>query len=365
MGSLSRLSRALSSTDDYRIYAPFCAKNDTLNPSTFIDCYNPSTNSWDRATSIPGFGENLVLRNFAMVSLGHHIYVIGGRLCRKVSEHNGAGLSSQGNPRVVACVRRYNVRTNSWETCAPMGQPRFNFACTVCNGRIYVAGGQSSLGRAKGISSTEVYDPALDQWRSMANMSTMRYKCVGVTWQGKIHIVGGFVDGGGENLGPFVMTRSSAEVYDAQHDRWDFVARMWELDVPPNQIVPVNGKLFSSGDCFKPWKGHIEAYDEKENLWNVVHGSHFDCLSPASTQGVASSNWPPMERLYLTMAPIGNQLYFLAGYRLSGEVSRLRSEVHVFDTAANGDIGWRSFEPIEEQGEKELCGHCCVLKQES
>ncbi|KAI3465718.1 hypothetical protein Pfo_022381 [Paulownia fortunei] len=362
MGSLSRLSRDsrnLSPTDDYRIYAPFCAKNDTLNTSTFIDCYTPSTNSWHRATSVPGVGENLVLKDFSMVSLGHHIYVIGGRLCRKVAEHDGAGVAHEFNPRVVPCVRRYNVRTDSWETCAPMAQPRFSFACTVSNNKIYVAGGQSTLVRAKGISSSEIYDPALDQWRSLANMSTMRYKCVAVTWQGKIHVVGGFVDGG-ENRGPYVMTRSSAEVYDAQRDRWDFVARMWDLDVPPNQIVAVNGKLFSSGDCFKPWKGHIEAYDEKENIWNVVHGSHFDCLSPASTHGAAGSNWPPMERLYLTMAPIGNQLYFLAGYRMPGQ---MRSEAHVFDTAANGD-GWRSFEPIEEVGEKELCGHCCVLKQE-
>ncbi|KAL0406191.1 UNVERIFIED_CONTAM: hypothetical protein Slati_3933000 [Sesamum latifolium] len=365
MSTLSRMSRGwnVSSTDDYQIYAPFCTKNATTgDTSTFVDCYTPSTNSWHRATSIPGHGENLALKDFSMVSIDHHIYVIGGRLCRKSSEPN-IGSGPEFNPRVVPCVHRYNVRTNSWDTCSPMAQPRFNFACTVFNNKIYVAGGQSTLGRAKGISSTEVYDPALDQWRSLANMSRMRYKCVGVIWQGKIHVVGGFVDGGGIP-GPFHMTRSSAEVYDVQRDKWDFMARMWDLDVPPYQIVAVNGKLFSSGDCFKRWKGHIEAYDEKENIWNVVHGSYFDCLSPTSRAEVTSSScsammWPS----YLTMAPIGNQLYFLVGYRIPGEGSRLRSEVHVFDTAAHGG-GWRSCEPFEEEGEKELCGHCVVIKQE-
>ncbi|KAL8045342.1 hypothetical protein ABFS82_08G108900 [Erythranthe guttata] len=346
MGSLSRLSR-FSNDNDYRIYAPFCFKNAThdQNTSTFIDCYSISTNSWHRTTSIPSYGENLVLKDFAMISVGHHIYIIGGRLCRRPTENDDVSDAEIG-PKVVSCVHRYNVRTDQWETCSPMAEPRFNFACIVSNGKIFVAGGQSTLGSAKGISSAEVYDITLDQWRRLANMSTMRYKCVGVAWQGKIHIVGGFVDGG-----PFVMTRSSAEVYDPENDGWAFVARMWELDVPPNQIVAVNGNLFSSGDCLKPWKGHIEWYDENEKIWNVVRGSHFDFLSPT-------------QRLYLTMTPIGNRLYFLTAYRLSGEDAQQRSAVHVFDTSADRN-GWRSFEPIEEEGEKSLCGHCCVLKQES
>lgn len=252
---------------------------------------------------------------------------------------------------------RYNVTTNHWEACAPMITPRYSFACTIGgDNKIYVAGGQSTLGRPKGISLAEVYDTTLDVWKPLPAMCMTRYKCVGVTWHGKIHVVGGFVDCG-ENCGPFVMTRSSAEVYDPEHNRWDFKPTMWELDIPPNQIAPVNGKLFSSGDCFKPWKGHIEMYDEQENLWNVVRGSHFNGLQPTSTSEVS----PQFERVYLTMAPIGNKLFFLAGYMMSGEESELRTEVHVFDTAANGG-GWQSHEPIQEEREKRLCGHCCVLK---
>ncbi|XP_051115274.1 uncharacterized protein LOC127240576 [Andrographis paniculata] len=360
MGSCSRLSRVsrdISSADNYEIYIPFCAKNAAgVHTSAFIQCYTPSTNSWRRAATpivIPGQHETLVLKDFAMAPLDHHIYVIGGRLCRKP-----AGQSdTAGSPRVVACVHRYDVRTDTWESSAPMAHQRFNFACTVSDGKIYVAGGQSTLGRATGIASAEVYDPALDRWESLPDMSTARYKCVGVAWQGKIHVFGGFVDDG-ENQGPFIMKRSSAEVYHSRRNRWDFVAGMWALDVPPYQIAAVNGKLFSSGDCFMPWKGHIDAYDEKENLWNIVRGSRCDCLSPSSAVEMAR------HRVYLTMAPIENYLYFLAGYRMPGDGARLRSEVYAFDTAANG-VGWQCFEPYEEEGEKELCGHCCVLKRES
>ncbi|KAH6775331.1 hypothetical protein C2S52_012892 [Perilla frutescens var. hirtella] len=361
MGSLSGVPDANLATNNHRIYVPFCDRNsNSNNASTFIDCYTPQANLWHRVTSIPASGENLVLKDFAMVAVGPHIYVLGGRVCINPADHGSSSPSAAASqdqeirPRVVAWVRRYDVEADAWEMCKPMSEARFSFACTVCDGKIYVAGGQSSLGRARGISSSEVYDPALDQWRSLAKMSRMRYKCVGVTWKGKIHVVGGFV--GGENYGPYDQTaRSSAEVYDAERNKWIYVARMWDLDVPPRQIVAVNGKLFSSGDCLQSWKGHIEAYDEIQNIWNVVYGSSFDCMSPTSTAAEGRS--------YLTMAPIGNQLYFLAGYRMPGEGSLLRSVVHVFDTAAEGGA-WRSMEPIEEEGEKELCGHCCVLKQD-
>ncbi|CAA3004579.1 kelch 8, partial [Olea europaea subsp. europaea] len=120
--------------------------------------------------------------------------------------------------------------------------------------------------------------------------------------------------------GPYVMTRSSVEVYDPQHDKWDFKAIMWELDVPPYQIVDVNRKLYSSGDSFKLWKGYIEAYDEKQNIWNGVNESNLHCKMP----------W---------------------------EASGLRLQVYVFDTTANGDER-RTFEPVEEERERKLCGRC-------
>ncbi|GKV03876.1 hypothetical protein SLEP1_g16116 [Rubroshorea leprosula] len=70
------------------------------------------------------------------------------------------------------------------------------------------------------------------------------------------------------------MARCSAEVYDSENAKWDLMQGMWQLDVPPNQIVAVGCKLYISGDCLNAWKG----------------------------------------------------------YRLPGEISRMMSFVHVFDT---------------------------------
>lgn len=127
-------------------------------------------------------------------------------------------------------------------------------------------------------------------------------------WQGKVHVVGGF--GGVE--GPLaVKERCSAEVYDCESATWNLMVGMWQLDVPPNQIVAVGGKLFSSGDRLNAWKGHIEVYDGKIGIWDEVDGSYLEHISsPVSTSDATGANWPPMRRLYLTMAPIGTDLYF-------------------------------------------------------
>ncbi|KAK4714311.1 hypothetical protein R3W88_020218 [Solanum pinnatisectum] len=369
MGSISSPSRnptRLSQENNdqyYRIYASFCGKDYTpnMNMSNWISCYHPSTNSWHRLTKIPGLLENQVIKSFAMVSIGETIYVIGGRHYHKAfgdgPDDNYVQEMRLGGVR--SSVLKYDTRVNTWSTCARLIMPRYNFACTCKDGKIYVAGGQTTLDSAEGTSFAEIYDPVKDEWESLPNMSTLRYKSVAVAWQGKIYVVGGFAKrGNSDSQGPYIMERSSAELYDPHQQNWEYVARMWDLDVPPNQIVNVDGKLFSSGDCLKAWKGHIEAYDENLNIWNIVDGSN----SPISTSDATVAKSPPMQRIFCTMAPIGTQLYFLAGYRMpAGETSITRTEVHVFDTSAIGN-GWRAFESIEEEEEKELCSHCCVLR---
>lgn len=140
-----------------------------------------------------------------MVSLGESLYIIGGRLCHKERAHTSDECSSlvDMEVQVSSSVLRYNVGTDQWSTCAPLGVARCDFACTISDNKIYVAGGKTFVAGgktflecARGIPFAEVYDPELDKWIHLPNMSTMRYKCVGVTWQNKIYIVGGFAEQG-------------------------------------------------------------------------------------------------------------------------------------------------------------------------
>lgn len=367
----------------YRVYVSFCLRQPTLttnNISNWIECYNPYSHMWSYVSPIPGITESYVLKGFAMASLRDSIYIVGGRLCYKEMVHVSDGFADlvEVKVEVLSTVLRYNVRTDRWSTCAPLHTPRSDFACTVCNDKIYVTGGQSTSTNARGISSAEAYDPTLDEWTSLPSMSTLRYRCAGVSWNGKIHVVGGFAERSDSDCSsPGLAERSSAEVYDPETGRWELRARMWQLDVPPHQILALDdGRLFSSGDCLKVWKGHIEAYDPELSMWNIVPGSQQTTRSPAGRPpdgadgawsppihplDVADGTWPPIQPTYVTVAPIGSRLYFLVGYRTSGPSPRTVSMVHMFDTFANANY-WRSFGQVEEDGEKEFCSHCCVIQ---
>lgn len=369
MGSLLSPPSSESPADGSHIYASFCSRR----MPNWLESFSPADNSWRRVGAIPGIPEHHFLKGFTMVSLGDCVYVVGGRLCRKESE------AVDDDPIEVELsvrseVLRYNVVSRDWSTCASLLVPRFDFACAACDGKIYVAGGQCMLSSGRGTSAAEAYDPMQDQWDPLPNMRTLRYKCVGVTWQGRFYAVGGFAvreDSGGPAV-PSLVERSSAEVFDAERGEWDLMANMWQLDVPPNQIVAVEGQqLFSSGDCLNTWKGHIDAYDGKLNIWSIVEWSLYYDLSsllitsmePSSSDGGGNCSCRQMmRRLYLTMAPIGTHLYFLAGYRVPGDEFQSVSIVHVFNTlATTGEDAWRTLTPVMENGDKELCAHCCVL----
>ncbi|KAD4982372.1 hypothetical protein R6Q59_001971 [Mikania micrantha] len=337
------------SEPSYGIYAVFSYKEhlDDRNVSCVMGCYDPVTNTWNHECLVPGMVENCVLKGFAMVSVGPSIYIIGGYV---------------DNVEVRSQVLRYNVVTKEWFMCASLITPRHNFACSVCDGKIYVAGGQSTLDGAMGVSSAEAYDVSLNEWTPLPFMSTIRYKCVGVTWQGRFHVIGGFTG----NKMPF-MDRCSAEVYDVENKKWDHVRGMWQLDIPPNQIVVINNKLISSGDCLNVWKGQIETYDQDLNLWYPLRGSMKNNLLSSSCSlnkmNADGQTSEPLERICLTMAAIGSYLYFMAGYRMVGDQSSCctLSLVHRFDTSAMNNQ-WETFEPMQVEGERDLCSHCCVAQ---
>uniref|UniRef100_J3LI48 F-box associated domain-containing protein n=2 Tax=Oryza brachyantha TaxID=4533 RepID=J3LI48_ORYBR len=166
------------------------------------------------------------------------------------------------------------------------------------------------------------------------------------------------------------LERSSAEVFDCARGVWEIIPGMWQLDVPPNQIVAVAGRLFSSGDCLNSWKGHVEVYDGELNIWSIMDHSTLPDLSLLATLP------PSAQRLYLTMAVVDTQLYFLAGYQVAvadaGDGFRTVSLVHSFDTGATPGVmpAWSSFHPTMDQesvedGSKELLSQCCSVQLSS
>ena len=120
----------------YRVIVAFCPKEAGPNTNIFncIQCYNPSNNTWSHVSLIPDILENHVLKGFAMVSLGESIYIIGGRLWHKGRPQNSSESDEfvDVGVEVSPLVLRYNVQLDQWSKCVPLGIPRYDFACAVC-----------------------------------------------------------------------------------------------------------------------------------------------------------------------------------------------------------------------------------------
>ncbi|KAL3741907.1 hypothetical protein ACJRO7_017393 [Eucalyptus globulus] len=256
--------------------------------------------------------ESHVLKGFAMVSLQDSINIIGGRLCYKEMVHASDELAElvDVEVKVLSTV--------------------IDFACMVCDNKIYVTGDQSTSFSAKGIPSAEVYD----------------LKCAVVTWNSKVQVIGGYnerLDSG--HTIPFIVEHGSVDVYNPKMGRWELMATMWQLDVPPSQILALDdGRLFTSGDRRRSWKGYIIAHDPELNMWDTV---------PGSLQETVFSGGHPSQPTYVADTPIGTRLYFLVGYWASRDLPRTVSMAHVFDMSPNAEC-WRSFEPAKEDGERVL-----------
>ncbi|EFJ31407.1 hypothetical protein SELMODRAFT_87207, partial [Selaginella moellendorffii] len=161
------------------IYVPFSSSSTC---SSWLEAYDPVENVWHDIGTIPSTNPGEVLKCFAMVHIKERLFIIGG----KISSKDGGDLYTSRK------VRALNTITGKWSQCASMSVPRVDFACTVCNGVIYVAGGRTGLRHERGIDLAEAYVPAQNAWIPLPAMNIARYKCVGVTLESKVYVIGGF-----------------------------------------------------------------------------------------------------------------------------------------------------------------------------
>lgn len=342
-----RVRRELGCTEAW-IYLSFASRTG-FPAKNWFEAYDPAANEWKFLSWMPGLEDTETLKGFACVSVHGSLYVIGGRVTVTFP------LAGETQPRIRNDVYMYDCICNTWTKCCSMSAARVDFACSACNGMIYVAGGRSQLGHEKGVASAEMYDPKLDCWYDLPKMTTGRYKCVGVTLNNKVYVIGGFTSSGNsdgnETVDLFSWNRSSVEVYEPGSKQWVFVKGMWQLDIPPYQVVNLDGHLYSSGDLLKSWKGGIELYDELLNMWKAVGGPRRRLREDLEYQN-------PLR--YVTMAAIGKQLYFLGGYCNCDHEPFCLVTVSIFNTTGGAEVGmWQALPPVDKPC-RELCSHCCV-----
>ncbi len=121
------------------------------------------------------------------VAINGKIYIVGGL----------GGALSQYDCTPQGTVEAYDPVANALipDTLAHLATPRYYFAASDANGKIYAIGGCSSASSDAALSSIEEYDPTLNTWTYKADLPAPRSNCAAASWQGRIYVVGGIVAG--------------------------------------------------------------------------------------------------------------------------------------------------------------------------
>ncbi len=106
------------------------------------------------------------------------------------------------------------MKTNEWESVAPLNIQRHQLGVAELNGNLYAVGGSDGITR---LETVEVYNRRTDEWKFVGSLNTCR-SGVGVCTAGDALF--GF---GGYN-GRICL--STVERYDPEVDVWSYVAPM-------------------------------------------------------------------------------------------------------------------------------------------
>lgn len=88
-------------------------------------------------------------------------------------------------------VTRYNLRTNSWQTMAPLAVAKYQLSAVTVRNKIYLIGGYS--GGFTAVNTNDIYNPVTNTWSTGAPMPVaVGDYGIGVYKDSLIYIVGGY-----------------------------------------------------------------------------------------------------------------------------------------------------------------------------
>ena len=98
-----------------------------------------------------------------------------------------------------------------WTMLARINVARFDFACAVVNGLVYVVGGYGSTGET--LSSVEVYDSLTNSWTFTQSLRCPRWGGFAYGISGKLYVMGG-------RSALTIGTSRSLDIYNPEEDTW-------------------------------------------------------------------------------------------------------------------------------------------------
>ncbi|CAM6128849.1 unnamed protein product [Calypogeia fissa] len=149
----------------------------------------------------------------------------------------------------------YDPVLDNWTKVASMKAARYEFACGVLDGKVYVVGGHGHDGEA--LASMEVYDLEEDEWKTSIPLKKPRWGCFSAGVEGKLYVFGGRSS----------FTLGSArfmDVFDPKTGSWSEVKNGCAM-VLTHAVN--NGKIYTI-----EWKDErsLRCYDTAKNMWTKV-----------------------------------------------------------------------------------------------
>ncbi|CAI9781243.1 unnamed protein product [Fraxinus pennsylvanica] len=211
------------------------------------------------------------LCNFISLSVGPHLYVLGGSLFDTRS-------FPLDRPSPSSSAFRFDFMNFSWNILSPMITPRGSFACAALPdfNKIVVAGGGSrhTMFGAAGsrMSSVEMYDIVKDEWVALDGLPRFRAGCVGFfLGRREFWVMGGY----GESRmvsGVFPVDEyyRDAVVMELKNDgKWRELGDMWEEGERwrLGKIVVVEDEGQDVPEIFMLDRSEIFRYNMASNSW--------------------------------------------------------------------------------------------------
>ena len=181
----------------------------------------------------------------------------GPLLSRRSALFAGTALAF-GAPRLTH--GQATPKTTEWETIASLTPARTEFAATVLDGQVYVAGGFGATRRF------DRYDPAANAWTNLADLPAGRHHLGVAALSGRIYIIGGHNEEANSATDPVWR-------YDPATNAWSDVEPLPQGPRGALGTAVLGGLLYavggSSGDLGGPATGDVSCYDPVTESWSM------------------------------------------------------------------------------------------------
>ncbi len=217
--------------------------NSDGNITDAVEVYNPQTNTWRSAASMP-----LPLWRTMVAAVDGKIFMMGGYR---------STASFPFSP--TRDVYEYDPSNNEWTQKASMPSPRGMGAAVVLDGNIHVLAG--ALNNA--LRDHTIYDPQIDEWTSGPSLIGVRSGLAAGVIDSRIYAVGGY------RLQGRVVSQKTVEMFDPTSNEWTQVA-----DLPDTRhgisAAVIDEKLYVFGGLPVAVETHSFVYDPNTDTWTEL-----------------------------------------------------------------------------------------------